>query len=259
MLSGAPDTILGAGVQTARKLIDEGHIGEPIAAISHILTAGPESWHPNPAFLYHIGAGPLFDVAPYYIAGLTYLFGSVASVMCSGKKTYTQRPITSQPLNGTMIDVEVPTYLAGVLTMNNGVICSIHHSFDVLHTKLGNSIEIYGTQGVLIIPTPCDFSGEIFYRSKTDSDWKNIPLAFPYQSDNRGIGAAEMAEALMQERPARLGADFVYHTLEVLEKIDHSIRDNESKKLESMFQKTQPMSAEAIWGPDKTWNPADYQ
>ena len=68
-----------------------------------------------------------------------------------------------------------------------------------------------------------------------------------------------MAEALLQQRPARLGADFVYHTLDVLEKIDNSIRDNESKKLESSFQKTQPMSTEAIWGPDKTWNPADYQ
>ena len=259
MLSGAPDTILGAGVQTTRKLIDEGKIGEPIAAISHILTSGPESWHPNPAYLYHEGAGPLFDVAPYYVACLTYLFGPAALVMCMGKKTYSQRPITSQPLYGTMINVEVPTYLAGVLTMKNGVICSIHHSFDVLHTKLGNSIEIYGTKGVLIMPTPCGFSGEILYRGKDDFDWSNIPLAFPYQSDNRGIGVAEMAEALIQGQPPRLGADFVYHTLDVLEKINNSILTNEPKKIESVFQKTSLMSTEALWGPDKTWKAADYQ
>jgi predicted dehydrogenase len=258
MLSGAPDTILGAGVQTVRKLIDEGRIGEPIAAISHILTAGPESWHPNPAFLYHKGAGPLYDVAPYYIAGLTYLFGPAATVMCAGKKTYSRRPITSQPLCGTMIDVEVPTYLAGVLTMQNGTICTIHHSFDVLHTKLGNSIEIYGTRGVLIMPTPCDFSGEILYRGKDDSLWEKIPPAFPYQSDNRGIGVADMAEALLQKRQPRLTADFVYHTLDVLEKIDTSIHTGEAEKVRSIFPVTPLMSEEAVWGPDKTWNPADY-
>jgi len=258
MLSGAPDTILGAGVQMTRKLIDDNWIGEPIAVISHILTAGPESWHPNPAFLYHKGAGPLFDVAPYYIAGLTYLFGPVASVMCSGKKTYSQRPITSQPLYGTMIDVEVPTYFAGILTMKNGIICSIHHSFDVLHTKWGNGIEIYGTKGVIVMPTPCDFSGEILYRGKDDSGWNSIRPIFPYRSDNRGIGVAEMAEALFQKRAPRLGADFVYHTLDVLEQLDNSIQTNSAREVDSDFEKTQPMSLDALWGPDKTWNPADY-
>jgi predicted dehydrogenase len=158
-----------------------------------------------------------------------------------------------------MIDVEVPTYLAGILTMKNGVICTIHHSFDVLHTKLGNGVEIYGTRGVLVVPTPCDFSGEILYRGKTDPDWSNIPLAFPYRSDNRGIGAAEMAEALLQKRPPRLGTDFVYHTLDVLEQLDLSLQKNEGRKVESVFENTPPMDLEAVWGPDKTWNPADYQ
>jgi predicted dehydrogenase len=258
MLSGAPDTILGAGIQTVRKLIDDGWIGEPIAAISHILTAGPESWHPNPAFLYHKGAGPLYDVAPYYVAGLGYLFGPVSSVMCSGKKTYDRRSVTSQPFYGTVIDVEVPTFLAGILTMKNGVICTIHHSFDVLHTMLGNSIEIYGTRGVLVAPTPCDFSGKILYRGSGDTGWSTIPMVFPYRSDNRGIGAAEMAEALLQKRPPRLGADFVYHTLDVLEQLDNSLQKQEARKIESGFEKTLPMSMEALWGPDKTWNPADY-
>jgi hypothetical protein len=179
--------------------------------------------------------------------------------MCAGKKTYARRPVTSQPLYGTMIDVEVPTYLAGILTMKNGVICTIHHSFDVLHTRLGNGVEMYGTRGVLVIPSPCDFSGEILYRGKTDDGWSGIPPVFPYRSDNRGIGAAEMAEALLEKRPPRIGADFVYHTLDVLEQLDRSIKSNEVQKVESCFEQTQAMSLEARWGPDKTWNPADYQ
>lgn len=111
MLCAAPDSILGAGWQMARKLIEDGLIGEPIGSISHMLTGGPESWHPNPAFLYHVGAGPLYDVAVYWVAGLSYLFGPVESVMCSAKKTYEQRVIGSEPLRGQRIDVEVPTYL----------------------------------------------------------------------------------------------------------------------------------------------------
>jgi predicted dehydrogenase len=124
---------------------------------------------------------------------------------------------------------------------------------------LGNSVEIYGTRGVLVAPTPCDFSGEILYRGSSDTGWSTIPAIFPYRSDNRGIGVAEMAEALLQKRPPRLGADFVYHTLDVLEQLDNSLQKQEVRKIESSFEKTPAMSLEALWGPDKAWNPADYQ
>jgi len=258
MVSGAPDTILGAGIQTAKKLIDDGWIGKPIAAISHILTGGPESWHPNPAFLYHKGAGPLFDVAPYYVAGLTYLLGPVSSVMCSSKKTWERRPITSQPLYGAMIDVEVPTYLVGILTMDNGVLCTIHHSFDVSHTKLDNSVEIYGTNGTLVVPTPCSFSGDLLYRGNQDAEWSRISPLFPYRSDCRGIGVADMAEALLQNRAPRISAEFVYHTLEVLQQLETSAAHNQSRAVESRFSGTPLMDSSPTWGPDKEWNPEHY-
>ncbi|MEG1061544.1 MAG: Gfo/Idh/MocA family oxidoreductase, partial [Oscillospiraceae bacterium] len=243
------------GLQTTRKLIEDGWIGRPTAAISHILTGGPESWHPNPAFLYHKGAGPLYDVAPYYVAGLSYLFGPVEMVMCAAKKTYEQRIIGSQPLYGTMIDVEVPTYLAGILSMENGVICSIHHSFDVAQTKLDNRVEIYGTEGTLVVPTPCDFSGEILYRGKLDDKWSVIPPLFAYRSDCRGIGVADMADALLKSRQPRLGDDFVYHTLDVLEQLDMSAQNRQSRTVESHFVPTPLMELGAVWGPDKTWTP----
>ena len=258
ILSGAPDTVLGAGLQTAKKMIEDGWIGLPIAAVSHILTGGPESWHPDPAFLYHKGAGPLYDVAPYYVAGLTYLFGSVESVACSAKKTWDRRPITSQPLYGTMIDVEVPTYLAGILNMKNGVICTLHHSFDVSHTKLDYSIEIYGTNGSLIIDTPCEFSGDILYRGKYDEKWSHITPIFPYRSDCRGIGIADMASALLENRNARVGADFIYHTLEVLQRLDESAQKKTVCQVASRFTETTLMSLSPNWGQDKIWDPTEY-
>ena len=247
MLAAAPDTILGAGIQMARKLIDDGWIGKPIAAISHILTGGPESWHPNPAFLYHTGAGPLYDVAPYYAAGLSYLLGPVSSVMCSAKTTYQQRMITSQPLYGTMIDVEVPTYLAGILNMENGVICTIHHSFDVAYTKLDSCVEIYGTEGTLVVPSPCDFSGDLFYQGRRSGGWDKISPVFAYQSDCRGVGAADMADAVLHRRSPRLNGEFAYHTLEVLEGLERSAESGQAIEIKSRFSRSDPMRMDGHW------------
>ena len=42
-------------------------IGTPLTALALLQLPGPESWHPNPAFLYAVGAGPLFDLGPYYL------------------------------------------------------------------------------------------------------------------------------------------------------------------------------------------------
>ena len=67
LVGSAPDTFLGAGIQTCRKLIDDGAIGEPVAATGNMLSHGPERWHPDPNFFYQPGAGPLFDMAPYNI------------------------------------------------------------------------------------------------------------------------------------------------------------------------------------------------
>lgn len=248
MLSAAPDTILGSGMQTARKLMDDGWIGKPVAAVSHIFTGGPETWHPNPAFLYHMGAGPLFDVAPYYVAGLCYLLGPVQSVMCAGKITYPERTITSKPLYGTSIHVEVPTYIAGILNMQNGAIATIHHSFDVNDTRLGDSIEIYGTEGTLIIPSPCGFSGDILFKKKSMEEWAKVPCIFPYREDSRGVGVADMAMAILESKSGRLSKEFGYHTLDVLVQLDNSQRLLQACKVESTFGTTDAMDMVAGWG-----------
>ena len=251
MLCAAPDSILGAGWQTARKLMEDGWIGEPVAAISHILTRGPESWHPNPAFLYHIGAGPRYYVAVYLAAGRSYLFGPVITAMCAAKKTYEQRIIGSQPLRGQVIDVEVPTYLAGILHMENGVICSIHHSFDVPHTLLDNRVEIYGTRGTIVVPAPDVFCDDISYRGKEDKEWSKIPPLFAYRSNCRGIGVADMADALREGREPRLNGEFAFHTLETLVRLEESAKEREAKKVKSRYEITPIMPMEAVWGPDR--------
>ena len=74
---GAPDTFLGGGIQTCRKLIDDGWIGEPVAATAFMACHGHEGWHPNPDFYYKVGGGPMFDMGPYYLTALVSLLGPV--------------------------------------------------------------------------------------------------------------------------------------------------------------------------------------
>jgi predicted dehydrogenase len=99
-LGGAPDTFLGAGFQTAFAAVAAGAIGRPFAAVAHMVTRGPERWHPDPGFLYQPGAGPLFDMGPYYVTTLVALFGPVASVTPKGGRLWPERTIASGPRAG---------------------------------------------------------------------------------------------------------------------------------------------------------------
>ena len=56
-VGGAPDTFLGGGLQTARALLDDGSIGQPILASAAFLSLGPERWH-RPASLVLRGRVP---------------------------------------------------------------------------------------------------------------------------------------------------------------------------------------------------------
>ena len=103
----APDTFLGGGHQTARKLIDDGAIGTPVAGSAFFMCPGHERWHPAPGFYYLRGGGPMLDMGPYYITDLVQLLGPVASVMGSTARPKSERLVTSEPMNGTLIPVEV--------------------------------------------------------------------------------------------------------------------------------------------------------
>jgi predicted dehydrogenase len=127
----APDTFLGGGLQTCRKVMDEGIIGEPVAVAAFMLNHGPEDWHPDPDFLYQPGAGPMFDLGPYYLAALTTLAGPVRRVTASARVTFPERTITSEPLAGTSIKVNTPTHIAGVMDFESGAVGTLVTSFDV--------------------------------------------------------------------------------------------------------------------------------
>jgi len=190
----APDTFLGGGLQTCRKLIDDGWIGEPIGATAFMLCHGHESWHPNPAYYYQPGAGPMFDMGPYYLTALVTMMGPVRLVTSLARITFPERTITSQPLHGTNIKVNTPTHVASVLEFASGAIGTIITSFDVWSHELPY-IEIYGTEGSMSVPDPDGFGGPVRLRRAGASDWSEVPLTHGYAQNSRGIGVADMAYA----------------------------------------------------------------
>ncbi|MFZ4775788.1 MAG: Gfo/Idh/MocA family protein [Terrimicrobiaceae bacterium] len=217
----APDTFLGGGLQTCRKLIDAGAIGEPLGGAGFMLSPGVEHWHPNPEFFYKKGAGPLFDMGPYYLTAFATLLGPVRRVTGSARISYPERTISSQPLAGAKIRVETPTHIAAVLDFESGPVVTLATSFDVKAHAMPN-IEIYGSEGTLSVPDPNTFGGPVRIRKNGDADWTEIPLAFGYSENSRGLGVSDLISAAQQGREHRANAHTAYHVLDIM----HSILDS---------------------------------
>jgi predicted dehydrogenase len=216
LVGNAPDTFMGAGLQTCRKLIDDGWIGEPIAATAFMTCHGHESWHPDPEFYYEVGGGPMFDMGPYYLTALVSLIGPVKRITGSARVTFPERVITSQPKYGTRIKVETPTHIAGVMDFENGAVGTVITSFDIWDANLPR-IEIYGSEGSLSVPDPNTFRGPVFVRRKDAKEWTEIPLSHGYADNSRGLGVADMAYALLSGRPHRANGEMGYHVLDIMQ------------------------------------------
>ncbi len=243
-LGGAPDTFLGAGIQTCRKLIEEGFIGQPVGAAAHMICHGHETWHPDPEFYYKHGGGPMMDMGPYYITALVNLLGPVSSVAGMTKISFPTRTITSEPKHGTVIDVEVPTYVTGIMQFENGAIGTITTTFDVYPGEY-EYIEIYGSEGTLLVPDPNGFgSSGIKVIRPGSKEGEPVELEFNYSENSRALGLADMAKAIQTGRKHRANSDLTYHVLEVMTSFERSSNEKKQIKLESTFERTPLMFAD---------------
>lgn len=212
----APDTFLGNGLQTCIKLINDGAIGTPIAATAFMAGHGMENWHPDPFFFYQPGAGPLFDMGPYYLTALVAMMGPLHRVSGSSRITFPERTITSMPNAGKKIPVNTPTHIAGTMEFASGAIGTLIMSFDVWHHQLPR-IEIYGTEGTLSAPDPNTFGGPVLLRRAGDETWQDIPLTHSSTGNSRGLGLADMVSAMHEDRAHRANGAMAYHVLETME------------------------------------------
>ncbi len=211
----APDTFMGAGLQTCRKIIDDGRIGEPVGVAGWMLSRGPEHWHPDPEFFYQPGAGPMFDMGPYYLTTMVSLLGPVRRVTGSARASFPERLITSKAKHGQSIKVNTPTHIAGVLDFAAGAVGTLITSFDV-HATTVPSIEIYGSEGTLLVPDPNTYDGPVMLRRQGEKTFTEVPLEFPNAENCRGMGVADMALAVRDGRPHRASGELAYHVLDLM-------------------------------------------
>lgn len=247
VIAGAPDTFMGAGLQSCRKYIDSGMIGTPLGAAAFMICRGHETWHPDPDFYYQPGGGPMLDMGPYYITALVSLLGPVSRLVSASKRSFDTRMITSQPHAGTEIQVNTDTYVAGTMVFDSGAIGTIFTTFDVFYERQ-DRLEIYGSEGTLILPDPNYFGGPIKIFRPESGRVEELPLLFDYQENSRGIGLADMAQALRTGRTARAGMDQVHHVLEILTGFEESARAGTWLEMNTKYALPMPMEKPVLPG-----------
>jgi predicted dehydrogenase len=258
----APDTVLGGALQTCRRLIDDGAIGRPVAAVAFVSEHGYEHFHPNVDAFYRPGGGPLLDLGPYYVTALVHFFGPVARATGFARASFRERTIAARgPRCGERIPVQVPTHATGALEFESGLIATVLMSWDLWATHLPY-IEVYGTAGSLAVPNPDEFRGTPMLRRAGPEEqrqpppvpgelpWMEMPLT-QAGGAARGVGVAEMVCAIRSGRRPRASGELAYHVLETLIGLERSARTGRHIELESRCARPDPLNGSdcALAGP----------
>ena len=257
----APDTFLGAGIQTARKLIDDNTIGKVQLGSISMAVPGHEIWHPNPDFYYQYGGGPILDMGPYYFTALVNLLGPVANVESKIKAVYEKRVIGSGDRKGQEVKVDIPTSIISHLEFKSGALIDAFFSFDVWkHNK--NHIELYGDKGSLNVPDPNMFGGQLLQCTSRGGEWESIPTSHmnlgkynieknherinedPTVANYRGVGVAEMINAIGKGIKNRCSGELSLHVLDIMDSILESGKSNKKINLRSECEMPEYFSEE---------------
>lgn len=212
-VGGAPDTVLGTGVQTARAAVEEGLIGRPLSAVATWVAPGHEAWHPHPDFYYRAGGGPLLDMGPYYLTTLVHLLGPVVAVQGASSRPRSERRIGSGPRAGEMIPVEVDTHVTGVLQHAGGALSTVVFSFDASATSAAH-IEVHGETGTLQVPDPNRFEGTVRLRRPGEQAWADLEPSAGYVDAERGVGLLDLVSGRGRDSGA-----LALHVLEAMESL----------------------------------------
>ncbi len=217
----APDTFLGAGIQTLKAAL--GAIGIPAIAQVRMLGRPPEAWHPSPAFLYAELAGPLLDIGPYGITAAVELLGPVRRVTALAARPRTTGLIGSGPLAGTGFPIVEPTRVGAVLEHEGGVLTTFAVTFDG-DAPASHGIEVTGSEGTLLGGDPNTFDGPVAVRRRSGAD-EPVELVSGWRDNARGLGLQDLCIAVRDGAPQRASGARGLHVLEVLLAIRGSARD----------------------------------
>jgi predicted dehydrogenase len=255
-LGCAPDTFLGGGGQTARRLLDKGAIGKVVSGSAHVLSHGMEHWHPNPAFFFQPGAGPMLDLGPYYVTALVNLLGPVKTVAAMATAGFPHRLVTAEgPMKGKKVKVTTPTTINATLEFHSGAEVTIATSWDVWKHGHGNPIELYGTNGSMLVPDPNFFGGKVLY-SERDGDYVEVDGGLapfgalnyqgrpgtPMRANYRMLGVADLVDAVRRKREPRCSGRLAAHVLDVMESTLVSAEQRKFITIKSETERPKPLS-----------------
>lgn len=245
----APDTFMGAGIQTARKLIEEGAIGQPVGFTAFMMCRGHESWHPSPEFYYEVGGGPMFDMGPYYLTALLQLLGPVKRLTGSATIAIPERTITSQPKSGKKINVQTPDHICGTMEFENGCSGVIIQTFATMFAQYDGKrpITIYGTEGTLKAPDPNTFDGTVELARAGESGFKEVTPMFR-TGYGRSIGLADMAYAIRSGRGFRASGEQGFVVLDLMAGFLDSARSGQAHVPAVAYEKPAAMRADLQFG-----------
>ena len=255
-VGSAPDTFLGGAHQLARKLIDDGALGQITAGTAHVMSHGMEAWHPNPGFFFLPGAGPILDVGPYYVANLINLIGPVRRVAALTNSATPTRTVTANgAMKGQDIPVRTPTTIHALLEFASGAAVTLGASWDVWAHR-HRPMELYGTEGALFVPDPNWFGGKVEMAGRdgkaTDVEMWDHPFAKPNDdrpsggfANYRTAGLADMALAILEGREARCDLDRALHGIDVMTSILKSGETGHFVDLETTCTRPEPLGPDA--------------
>lgn len=238
-IGSAPDTLLGPAFQTAKRAIQGGVIGEPLFVQTSFQTQGPDLWHPDPAFLFARGAGPLLDMGPYYFSALVSLLGPIAAVTARGSRPRLERTIHTGPRAGETFPVEVPSTVQVLTSFAAGQHGTHLLSFDSALERHG-VVEIHGSEGTILLADPNRFEGRIAYVKplgvfrdgmKTEQEWIEIPNEGVVVG--RGLGVLDMARAIAADRPHIATGELGFHVLDVMLSAEESSASGQTLEIGS--------------------------
>jgi predicted dehydrogenase len=215
----APDTFLGAGIQTMKAALAGGAIGTPALAQVRMLAPPPEAWHPSPAFLYADLAGPLLDLGPYGVTTAVELVGPVRRVTALAARPR-EHGRTAAGLEFAIVE---PTRVAAALEHEGGVLTTLATSFDI-HGAARHGIEVSGGAGTLVGGDPNAFDGPVLIRRRDAAD-EPLELVSEWRHNARGLGLQDLCRAVRDGTPQRASGALGLHVLEVLLAIRDSARE----------------------------------
>lgn len=225
-VGSAPDTWMGGAHQDARAALDAGQFGTITNGTAHVMSHGPEGWHPNPDFFYDLGGGPMLDLGPYYLNNLIQFLGPIEKVAALTSAPLETRPIGSGDRQGETVPVKTPTDIHALLKFKGGAAITLSTSWDVWKHRHEN-MELYGTEGSLFVPDPNFFGGDVLTASPGGEieplERSDHPFGVPNQEHNQGMmanyrtaGLADMAQAIVEDRPHRCSLEMALHAVDAM-------------------------------------------